>query len=336
MSKDEKSSWKKFERIALIIATIAALIGIIEFFMHLSDSSDDTPKFVMSESSYLRSLSEIVNEKILFHYYCDYDGDGLYEMFALVESDTKEESENPERCGKVWYVNQDGVTEIEKRQMDYYSPFVFTMRGKVFIAFTNGWSTGSLVYIWGVINGEPYQPIISGKASDININEFNEIELMHSTYDMALDKKINNEYKNDDDIYGKPQPMMMGHTWKKYYFYFDGNEFNEYGGTSIDIEDIMKIPKCKTIINEIYNNSYIVDSIYYRGNDLININISKESDEEIRYMNISLRRIDGEWEFVVTGIYENDYSEGIYLDAMIPTIAIYPDQFQINQLFQGD
>lgn len=335
MERETKSSWKKFEKISLIIVTIGAGIGIISYFKPLDAGIQDPPKPAMSESAYISALCEAINEKMLFHYYCDYDGDGLYEMFALVESESKEESENPDRCGKVWYVNQDGVKEIEKRQMDYYSPFVFTLRGKTFIAFTNGWSTGSLVYIWGVINGEPYQPVISGKASDININEFNEIELMHSTYDMALEKEMDNEFKHYSDVYGRPEPIMLGHTWKKYYFYFDGNAFKEYGGKNITIEDIMKISKGKAIVNEIYNNSYNIDSIYYRENGLIHINISKESDDEIRYMNITLRFIDGEWEYVVTGIFENEYSEGIYLDAMIPTIATYPDQFQINQLFKN-
>ena len=56
------------------------------------------------------------------------------------------------------------------------------------------------------------------------------------------------------------------------------------------------------------------------------INILHESDEDIRYYNITLRYIDNKWS-IVPREYELDYEEGFYLRAFIPTVATYPDEF---------
>lgn len=80
-------------------------------------------------------------------------------------------------------------------------------------------------------------------------------------------------------------------------------------------------------MNEISNSSYVIDSIYYRDNHVININISYESDEYIEYRNITLRYIDDMWKIVPSDEFEQDYGEGFYLKAFIPTVATYPKEF---------
>lgn len=129
-----------------------------------------------------------------------------------------------------------------------------------------------------------------------------------------------------DGSYDKNFEQMMGHTWKEYYFYFNGKSFREYGGIAIDVNDLLRIPDCKQIVDGIYRNKYIIDSIYYRQNGVININISKETDDFIKYYNVSIRCHDGRWDYIET---ENGYkyNTGIYEAAMIASDADYPDKF---------
>lgn len=279
----------------------------------IEDRDDNKQEIIMSESKYLEYLQSNVEGDILFYHYNDYDGDGTCEMFALIEDAMTTPDWVEGIYGKIWFVNEEGVMEVESNEIEYWtSPYKFSVKNNVFIAFEKAYTTGSQTFIWGVRNGKPYQPNISGKVHGLKINEYDEIEVIHSTYDI--------EYYKELDV-------TAGHTWKKYYFYFDGNTFREYGGINVDVEDIMKIPEIKKIIDEIYDNSYKIDSIYYRDNQIININISYETDEYIEYYNISLRYIKDVWKIVSSDEFEQDYGAGYYLRAFIPTVATYPDEY---------
>lgn len=278
------------------------------------ENYDVKPQIIMSESKYLEYLQSNVEGNIVFHYYDDYDGDGDCEMFALVGEmvDNGGFYEEENICGKIWFVDQNGIMEVESEEIEYWSnPRAFSVDNKTFVAFEKYYTTGSLTYLWGVINEKPYQPNISGKGNGLYINEFNEIEITDSEYDLAFDKSLN---------------FSLGHTWKKYYFYFDGNSFREYGGISIKVEDLLRISGVDIVVNEIYNNLYVIDSIYYRSNGMININISKEDDHEIVYYNITLRCNGDSWEYVMSE-FGNNYGEGIYLKELIPSSATYPDKY---------
>ena len=287
--------------------------GSLECDDPVFDDENSNGEIIMSEQKYIEYLQDNVDGDILFSYYNDYDGVGYCEMFALM-GDNAEFAliDEGNLYGKIWFINKDGIDEVESNEIEYWtSPYEFSVDNKIFIAFEKAYVTGSQTFIWGVRDGKPYQPNISGKVHGLKINEYSEREVTHSTYDM---------------IYEKSSGSMIGHTWKKYYFYFDGSTFREYGGINIKVEDLIKIPEVKNIVNEIYSNSYEIDSIYFRGNNVININIFHDSDEEIRYYNITLRYIDDKWN-IVPGEYELYYEEGHYLRAFIPTVATYPDAF---------
>lgn len=278
------------------------------------DGDDGKPEIIMSEAKYLEYLQSSVEGDIVFHYYNDYDGDGDCEMFALVGEmvDNGGVYEEENICGKIWFIDQNGIEEVESEEIEYWSsPRAFAVDKKSFVAFEKYYTTGSLTYLWGVTDGKPYQPNISGKGNGLYINEYNEIEITDSEYDFIFDKNMN---------------FSLGHTWKRYYFYFDGNSFREYGGISIKVEDLLRIPGGDLIIDEINNNLYMIDSIYYRNNGMININISKEDDYEIVYYNITLRYDGEKWEFIESEFGEK-YGEGIYLKELIPSSATYPRRF---------
>lgn len=276
---------------------------------------NNTQEIIMSESKYLEYLQDCVEGDIVFNHYDDYDGDGSCEMFALVGKKTTDTvlGEGEDLYGKIWYINEDGAREVESEDIEYWtSPHIFTVGDNIFIAFEKAYVSDSQTYIWGVRERKPYQPNISGKINGLKINEYDEIEGIHSTYDAAYDKSLDGG---------------IGHTCKKYYFYYNGRTFKEYGGIVITIDDLSRIPKGKKVIKEVYKHSYEIDSIYYRSNKIININISKENKDSIEYNNITLRYINKKWKIVSPDEFEMDYGSGYYLKAFIPSIATYPNKF---------
>ena len=93
---------------------------------------------------------------------------------------------------------------------------------------------------------------------------------------------------------------------------------------------LSRIPKGKQIIKEVHKHLYEINSIFYRSNEVININISKEDDynnEMIEYKNITLRYIDKKWKIISPDFFEMDHGDGYYLKALIPSFATYPDKF---------
>lgn len=273
-------------------------------------------KIVMSSTSYLNYLESIVSENVVFYEYGDFDGNNKCEMFAIVGEKESYYDYNDTMIGTIWYVDQNGAVELESCKIEYWSsPFKFTIKGYTFIAFARVTGMGSYTSLWGLIDEEPYELSFSGKMYGLVINEFEEIEVTQSTYDLT--------YLKEDDL-------TLGHTWKQYYLYFDGDDgFKEYGGIEIEVDDISKIPICQEIIKEINNKSCKIDSIYYRENGIININISKENDSNIYYYNITLRYNDGKWNILSRkeGDRNYDYNCGVYLNAYLPSIATFPDKF---------
>ncbi len=281
-------------------------------------TEEQEQKVIMSEINYIQYLREIVGDNILFYNYNDYDGDGYCEAFALVKDDSYEINDYSNIVrGKIWFVNQNGAKEIESYELLYsISPHFFSAGGKAFIAFETYYGlNGRKTYIWGVKDQTPYQPNISGKGNGFYINKYNEIELCHSTLDLVWDITLD---------------QCTGRTDKNYYFYFDGTTFKEYGGIEIDVENIKSLQNGNDIIDWIYEKSCVIDSIYYRENGIININIHEEFGEgSVRRFHIDLR-LDGEKAYLLNDEINSGLSDlnfGLYLKALCPEIATYPEEF---------
>ncbi len=153
----------------------------------------DITNVIMSEQGYVDYLEQFVDDEIVFDYYADFDGDFDYELFAIVGNKTKCGCRLDEDCfcGRVWYVDNNGVIEIDHRNTEYgIEPVAFSVEGKCFIAFEQLYTTGTLTYIWGVEDGKPYQPNISGRGNGLRMGGYNEIMLCCSTYDATYENNI--------------------------------------------------------------------------------------------------------------------------------------------------
>lgn len=310
------SKHKRWAWVCIMVALIPLISMIIAYVIKEDNSIDIVAE---SQQSFLECLKKSVSDEVVFYDYSDYDGDGHCEMFALVGK--KDVTFNAMR-GELWFVNRNGSYHIEHQQRLYCrEPKIFRIQGQGFLVLEELFATNILSYMWGVKNGYSYETKLSGVGHGITVNQYDEVEVLDMVYDGEEDKKGN-----------KPNAQMR--TFKKYYFYLDGEEFREYGGIKITKKDISKIQGIKEIFNIIEKDGYTIDCIYLRENNIYNINLSKGKGNSKKYCNISLRLheesdyesldFDSKWEIIYSQFGEQ-YEGGIYSEAFMPEIATYPN-----------
>lgn len=120
---------------------------------------------------------------------------------------------------------------------------------------------------------------------------------VHSTYDITSDG--------------------MGHTWKKYWYYYSPEDkiFYPYTGTLISEDELLKYDGAAEILEKARSEGKNVSDIYRRDNGIININLTYPLNEtdmngEFDYSNsfYTLKAEGG----AVTDITP-EYNDGYYL-----------------------
>jgi len=244
----------------------------------------------------------------------DYDRDGKSEAFALVG-----ETVDYGFVGNLYYVTEDSVeTVLSEAALYNYSEQNHMLRFKECDFYLVGeyFTTGDLTYIFGVKEGEWYEHEFSRRGMSLHQEE--------PGGDMTA---ILSDF---DGVYDNSMQMYLAHTWKPYYFYWDG-DFKEYGGIAISVDDLLTCSGAQQYIDMIQNQGFQIDDIYYRANGIININYSAEEDNSIRFDNMTLIRSGNS--VTVKQISQDSgdlfsYSYGgIYHPALAEDIATYPDSF---------
>lgn len=267
------------------------------------------PVIAKSLDDYLACLQNATNEEIAFYDYNDYDGDGICEMFAIVG---KKEPEWNNISGELWFVNHMGADKIDDEKRYWCNPGTYRIQGRGFFVLEEFYETGSVTFLWSVKDDAPYQPNLSGKGNGMNVNQYGEIELADSQYDA-----------------GETAGMLSGHTWKHYYFYYDGENFREYGGREMTRTELLKIKGAKEIVGGIEKKGNSIDTIFYRENGICNINYSKGKKGQKDYENVSFRMND-DLE-VISDRSGELYEGGTYKAALIPEIATYPEPLNYSK-----
>ena len=63
-----------------------------------------------------------------------------------------------------------------------------------------------------------------------------------------------------------------GHSYKTYYYHYDGTEFREYGGIEITREQLETLEGAQDILTQLETKDASISNILYRANGIININ----------------------------------------------------------------
>lgn len=237
----------------------------------------------------------------------DFDNDGKFEAFAFVG-----EKETESYIGELWFVNQDSASKVTEMNSYWEINEVYVFGTHKFVVLSEYVTTGDVARVWGVRNGRPEEQSISGIGGNFSKIDDKNLTLTHSTYDSSLDG--------------------TGHTWKPYYFYWDENSlcFKEYGGIRISEAQLAKIDNATAILNAIkQDESGKITEIYYRGNDIININYIFTNENGTWNANTTLICDNGKLQKPInteTG-EDNSLNGGIYQAEMNARIATYPDRF---------
>lgn len=290
-----------------------AIITMLRMYKNEGKKSIANNITSIDENKLKNVLQKYISKDIIKIYCNDYDNNGELEAYALVG----EKYDDSYFC-EIWFVNSKNAEMVfSKDGFDINSEFILDLEESKFFVINKYFTTGNISYVFGIKNRKPYQPSISGKGMSLGKTGVdNDIIMLHSTYDI---------YNN------------TGHTWKPYYFFWDG-DFKEYGGIEITENDLLKCNGAKEILGIISNKGYSIKNIIYRNNDIININCF---DSEYSNINISLklmgnniRLINAErdfkdYHFFDANFVNNMFYNGTYQTYLIPEIVVYPTKFPL-------
>ena len=232
--------------------------------------------------------------------------------------------------GDVWYITSSDAQRLKSNigsvpDDPSDAPVLWTVDGtKIFKCDVPGGSS-SMSYAWYVKAGK----LIELPYTGMNFSYFGDGQFttMGESFDWVF-----------------TDGMAAGHTYKSYYLYWTADGLKEYGGLKITRQQLLKVKGARTVIDAITKSGHTVDEIYYRANNIININYHSGDKQNGNFDNVTLVYKNNiiTPELVYPGpnssktesLNEKNLSDfsygGIYQAAFFPEIATYPDQFPIN------
>lgn len=230
--------------------------------------------------------------------------------------------------GEVWFITmsraqklKDNITFSADNQ--YQRPFLLSIdQTEIFKCEDAPGGSSSISYAWYVKHGKPI--LLSYTGMNLFYIGKGQFTTMGEGFDL-----------NFTDGLG------TGHTYKHYYLYWANDRMKEYGGLQITKQQLFKIKGAQGIVDTIVKSGHTVDEIYYRANNIININYHSGDKQNGDFDNVTIllknntaipqlayASPSSSKTKPLTGSNLSDFSYGgIYKAAFFPQIAIYPDKF---------
>ncbi len=253
----------------------------------------------VSEQDLINKVKQKTNKPIYKTFYDDFDGDKSYEAFILVGTENDYESDYLD--GEVWLSNSKKVIRLESGTFAIKSTNILNLKSAKLFCLGSYAGTSWPSELWK-INGSEALKIFVGDSISYTGND---IMSVHSTYDGSLSDGI-----------------LLGHTWKEYYFYYLDGQMYEYGAKKITEKQFSNIKNASSILEQIktkYRSSKITE-IFYRKNNTIQINFYVLEGESKYYYNACLN-----YDAKNNTVSFVQYGEGSYKTALHPEIAEYPE-----------
>lgn len=266
-------------------------------------------------------LKKYTTSKILFFQSFPI-GSGQNAAFAIVTGQNSYQ-------GDVWYITagaqklKNNVFLTEDNTPD--TPYIWTIGNiKIFKCESSG-ASASTSYAWYIKDGKPIElPNTGMDLSYIGNGQFTTID--------------------SDFDYGLTDGSWAGHTYKIYYLYWTNDGLKEYGGLKITQQQLLKVNGAQAVINVITQSGHTIDDIFYRANNIININYHSGDKSNGDFDNITLEYKNNAVTPVLVDTDSNSskteslnmnnlnkYSYGgVYKTALFSQIATYPNKFSVN------
>lgn len=235
------------------------------------NESVEIPEIHSDDKYYIDKLIEeagVDKDSILSVSTAAYEGEDMYSSFIFVG---ERDEEMGIYTGAVWFVNCDKAEKILESENGYYSAgnvLEFPGAKKCFFFVDEYYVTQSVSYIYGVDGNESYETSVS-RLGALAYNIENTFTITVGAYDHT--------YYSEDD-------MMLGHTWKPYYFYYDveKDQFAEFAGKPVSTSEIAEI--CGyDVVKDIEDINGIISDAFIRDNGILTVNYSIRNDYEGGY-----------------------------------------------------
>lgn len=150
--------------------------------------ADQEPRTEAKSEEELRAvLEENISDLIVNFEYDDYDGDGVSEAFGIT---SPEDYDELGLCGdvEVWFIDCEGnCTQLMSDTYGYLHQQKVTAGQQKFIVWEmSGGGSGSLSYIFGIRDGSPYEPLISGQYMQFETAKYDDAVYVGQTSDFSM------------------------------------------------------------------------------------------------------------------------------------------------------
>lgn len=288
----------------LSILTVVLVFSII----NTTDTS------AASKSKLKSVVRKTTSEKIRKIYYKDFDNNGKTEAVAITSS---QKGDFGYVMGKVWYVKGKKCNYLGESNLEIYARTIRLCKVKNgYILFFENGAGGSSTISSAYFIGKSGARQLDNIYSEIKYHGKNKFTQVDSNYDGMFDS-----YSN----------MMCIHTYKQYWFYWNGKEIVEYGGIPITKKQLKKAKGSIYVLKRIRKEKGTILSIYYRSNNIVNITY-KVGKRDYYYYNITMKLSKGKLNYCQVNDYgKNAFDKakdmGIYIGALSPK-AKYPKKFR--------
>lgn len=292
----------------LAVAVMACVIVVVCF---LTDPKAAVKTMDAAEDALRYKLEHVTEEEVCEFYCADLNHDGQNEAVAIT-------SETVDELGysnaKVWYVSEQQCDLLGNSGDASIYPGTFHLyelsNTKMF-CFTSGWGgSGSVAQAW-VFDADGAKEVENVMEGISQLSE-NEFMVTSSSYDGSTDG--------------------TGHTWNHYFSRWDGEKLVEYGGLEVSEEQLRKAKNADQTLEDvkIYGE---IQSIYYRANGMVFINLSdglSNRNVALELAGDTLKYFD--YENPGTGVetdLEQATNDGIIYES-VTSCVMYPDKFPLG------
>lgn len=233
----------------MLAAAMAACVAVAVCFLTDPRAAAET-----TDENMLRAqLERETNEEICAFFSEDLNQDGQKEAVAIT-------SQTVDELGyanaKVWYITDEKCDLINNIDDASIYPdtvvHLYTLSNTRMLCFTSGWGgSGSVAQAW-VFDADGAKEVENVLEGIMQLSE-NEFMVLNSAYDGETDG--------------------TGHTQNRYFSRWDGEKLVEYGGLEISVEQLREAKNADRILDDVKAYGE-VQSIYYRANDMVFINLS--------------------------------------------------------------
>lgn len=264
---------------------------------NIENSESDKESILEEKKEYFSSRlvdqEGVKPQNILTTTVSEYEGKDKYSAFIFVGEIFDEELNTYE--GELWFVSDEETRLLHNSPNGYYNTgeiMSFDNTDKSFFYINEFYVTQAVSYVYYVENGYAYEANIS-RLGSVGPVESNDFTITFSAYDATY-------YSSDD--------MVLGHTWKPYYFHYDEKEntFVEYVGTEITPSKLTELVGFD-MIADITAIGGIATEIYQRDNGIISVNYYIKEMEDNNSYSIEYNQANYD---LNTGKYFDVWGEG--------------------------